>query len=210
MISKIQQMIAELCPEGVEYKRLGEVCDFQNGFAFKSTKFTSKGDIVIRITNIDGKRVCLDDVKYFSQDDYKEDFERYQIKDGDILLAMSGATTGKIGYYDYEFVSYLNQRVGKFFPKKTILANRYLFHYLLSQTATLYLLAGGGTQPNLSSIRLMNIEIPVPPIPIQNEIVRILDKFTELEAELACRKRQYEYYRDNLLNFKDVITPRFG
>ncbi len=49
-------------------------------------------------------------------------------------------------------------------------------------------------------------EIPLPPLEVQNEIVRILDNFTQLEAELDCRKRQYEYYRDQLLNF-DRITP---
>ena len=73
------------------------------------------------------------------------------------------------------------------------------------------MLAGGGAQPNLSSTKLMNVfEIPLPPIEVQTEIVRILDKFTSLEAELEaelkaeldCRKRQYECYRDKLLTFK--------
>lgn len=56
------------------------------------------------------------------------------------------------------------------------------------------------------------IEIPCPPIEVQNEIVRILDKFTqleaELEAELDCRKRQYEFYRDQLLSFDKITPPR--
>ena len=65
-----------------------------------------------------------------------------------------------------------------------------------------------GTPPKLNQENLRNIEIPLPPIEVQNEIVRILDKFTsleaELEAELDCRKRQYEYYRDKLLSFENV------
>lgn len=69
-------------------------------------------------------------------------------------------------------------------------------------------MAGGGAQPNLSSTKLMNdIVIPLPPLEVQKEIVRILDKFTtleaELEAELEARKKQYEYYRNQLLSFPD-------
>ena len=55
---------------------------------------------------------------------------------------------------------------------------------------------------------IAKIEIPVPPLAIQNEIVNILDKFTELEAELEARRKQYEYYRNKLLNFSE-FTPLF-
>lgn len=121
---------------------------------------------------------------------------------------MSGATTGKIGYYDNEDIAYLNQRVGKFVPNVNVLNNRYLFHFLLSKTSELYIMAGGGAQPNLSSNKLMNeLYIPLPPLEIQNEIVRILDTFTshtaELQAELQARKEQYEYYRNKLLTFDE-------
>ena len=131
------------------------------------------------------------------------------VQKGDILIAMSGATTGKIGYYSYDENSYLNQRVGKFVPIKEKLNARFLYHFLRSQTEYLYVLAGGGAQPNLSSIKLMNtLEIPLPPLPVQEEIVRILDHFTnlaaELQAELQARKEQYEYYRNKLLTFDKI------
>ena len=181
----------------VVWKPLGEVADFQNGFAFKSNLFRDDGEAIVRITNIDGKSVDLSDVKYFSISDYSTNMSPYKINKGDILIAMSGATTGKIGFYNYEYTSYLNQRVGKFIPKTHILNNRYLYHYLLSKVEEIYIIAGGGAQPNLSSNKLMEkIQIPLPPLSIQQEIVRILDKFTELEAELEaeldCRLRQYE------------------
>ena len=132
----------------------------------------------------------------------------FLIKGGDILIAMSGATTGKIGYYNYEVDSYLNQRVGKFVPIKDKLSTRFLYHILRNKTEYLYVLAGGGAQPNLSSTKLMDsLEIPVPPLPIQEEIVRILDHFTELtaelQAELQARQEQYEYYRNKLLTFDE-------
>ncbi|MDO9646285.1 restriction endonuclease subunit S [Glaesserella parasuis] len=193
----------------VEWRALGDVSDFQNGFAFKSSLFKDDGQTIVRITNINGKEVDLSDVKYFSLDDYSTILTSYEIKKGDILIAMSGATTGKIGLYNYEYTSYLNQRVGKFIPKKNILNNRYLYHYLLSKANEIYIIAGGGAQPNLSSNKLMTeIKIPIPPLSVQTEIARVLDAFTsltaELTAELTSRQKQYQYFRDKLLNFDDI------
>ena len=212
-MKNLETLIQELCPDGVEFVKLGECCNFVNGFAFKSTKFKEKGDTIIRITNINGTGVDVNDVKYFDKSDYKANWQTFEIHKGDILIAMSGATTGKVGIYNNKTVAYLNQRVGKIVPDKSKLVNRFLYHILLSKNQFLYMLAGGGAQPNLSSTKLMNVfEIPLPPIEVQTEIVRILDKFTsleaqleaELEAELDCRKRQYEYYRDKLLSFDNV------
>lgn len=199
----------------VEWKPLREVCDFKNGFAFKSNLFKETGLPIVRITNIDGLNVVLDEVKYFSPNDYKEDISSFEVSMGDILIAMSGATTGKVGFYKNETKCYLNQRVGKFIPKNNILNNKFLYHFLLLNTEAIYILAGGGAQPNLSSNTLMSkllIPIPIPSNPekslaIQSEIVRILDTFTaltaELTAELTMRKKQYNYYRDQLLSFDD-------
>ncbi|EFC6755843.1 TPA: restriction endonuclease subunit S [Escherichia coli] len=199
----------------VEWKTLKDVCDFKNGFAFKSSLFKETGLPIVRITNIDGFNVDLDEVKYFSLNDYKEDLSSFEVSMGNILIAMSGATTGKVGIYKKGIKCYLNQRVGKFTPKENILNNNYLYHFLLLNTETIYILAGGGAQPNLSSNALMSkllIPIPCPGNPekslaIQSEIVRILDKFTELTAELTAelsmRKKQYNYYRDQLLSFDE-------
>ncbi|EMB0786961.1 restriction endonuclease subunit S [Escherichia coli] len=199
----------------VEWKTLKDVCDFKNGFAFKSSLFKETGLPIVRITNIDGFNVDLDEVKYFSLNDYKEDLSSFEVSMGNILIAMSGATTGKVGIYKKGIKCYLNQRVGKFIPKENILNNNYLYHFLLLNTETIYILAGGGAQPNLSSNALMSkllIPIPCPGNPekslaIQSEIVRILDKFTELTAELTAelsmRKKQYNYYRDQLLSFDE-------
>lgn len=197
---------------GVEWKALGDVCDFQNGFAFKSNLFKDKGFPIVRITNIDGTDVDLIDVKYFDPIDYNSGNPlNYSIVKGDILIAMSGATTGKIGYYNLNEIAYLNQRVGKFIPNKTLVNNRYLYHFLLTKTEFMNVLAGGGAQPNLSSnILKEKLEVPIPcpdnpekSLEIQKEIVRILDTFTELTAELTARKKQYNYYREEFFNFDD-------
>lgn len=64
--------------------------------------------------------------------------------------------------------------------------------------------ASGVTRFNVSKKLMEKVSIPIPPLPVQQEIVRILDSFTELEKELETRRKQYEYYRDLLLNFEDV------
>ena len=110
-MSKLQDLIDSLCPNGVEFKPLGEVCKFINGFAFKSNLFKEDGLSIIRITNINGSSVDMNDVKFFHKEDYNVNLEQFSVHTGDILVAMSGATTGKIGYYNAEQTSYLNQRV---------------------------------------------------------------------------------------------------
>lgn len=206
----------------VEWKPLGEVCDFKNGFAFKSNLFRDKGLPIVRITNISGSIVDMTDAKYFNPSDYKENIENYVIEKDDILIAMSGATTGKIGCFDKNYPAYLNQRVGKFVPKIKYLNNRYLYHFLLSKTEQIYFLAGGGAQPNLSSKALMEkIEIPIPYAgdtvksnSEQKRIAGILDKLDKLinsiseglPREIELREKQYAYYRDLLLSFPKPPT----
>lgn len=203
----IEKMIAEQCPNGVKKVKLGEVCDFRNGFAFKSTTFKDSGIPVIRITNIVNHSVDLTDAKYIEPSDYKETLEPYTISLGNILVAMSGATTGKIGIYSLKEKAYQNQRVGMFAPNLKKISNKFLYHYLYGQETNMYMLAGGGAQPNLSSIKVMeSLEIPLPSLSIQEEIVSVLDKFSELiektDEEIALRQKQYEYYREKLLTFE--------
>lgn len=207
-MTKLEELIEKLCPDGVEYKELNEVCRFQNGFAFKSRLFSESGLPILRITNILDGKLSNDGYVYFNQNDYKENLNNYIVKPNNIVVAMSGATTGKIGYNYFEKEYYLNQRVGMFLPDESSLLNRYLYHWLLGQSGNILAISSGtGAQPNLSSVKMMKFKLPVPPIPVQQEIVRILDNFTflsaELAAELAARQKQYEYYRDSLLTFEN-------
>ena len=190
--------------EKVEWKKLGEVCEFINGFAFKSSLFSQSGEAVIRITNINSGKVTFDDLKYIKLDDYPE-LDRYKVEKNNILVAMSGATTGKIGYQYEDRIGYLNQRVGKFIPDESKVKRRFLFHFLYNIESELFSLAtGSGAQPNLSSEAIKKIDIPIPSLEIQERIVKILDKFTnyvtELQSELQSRTKQYIYYRDKLLS----------
>ncbi len=213
---RLKTLLQTLAPKGVEFRKLGEVCDFQNGFAFQRKNFRNTGLPIIRISNIQNDRLLLDEVIYFSLNDYKgTNFEPFKITKGDILIAMSGATTGKIGILTFDTTLYLNQRVGKFKPNIMKLNNKFLYYFLLTKINFLYSLAGGGAQPNLSSNQILQqITIPIPPLEIQQEIVKILDQFSLLTtdllagipAEIEARKKQYEYYREKLLTFKP-LTP---
>ena len=129
-MNKIDEMIRELCPDGVKRVKLREVCRFQNGFAFKSDKFREDGEPILRITNIGDGYVNLDNLVYFDIEDYKENLERYTVNKNAIVIAMSGATTGKIGINKTDSIFYLNQRVGMFLPKDG-LDNRFLYYILL-------------------------------------------------------------------------------
>lgn len=212
-MNRVEELIQQLCPNGVEWKKLGEVCEFQNGFSFKSSTFKKQGKPILRITNIKDSVIDTASLVYFEDMDYiGQELSQFKVVKGDIVIAMSGATTGKLGYLTSDEIFYLNQRVGKFVPKSN-LDRKYLFHYLQLKTNEIYVMAGGGAQPNLSSTKLLNdFSIPIPPLPIQQEIVRILDTFTELQKELTAnlqteldaRKKQYAYYRDCLLNFEGV------
>ncbi|WP_249526586.1 restriction endonuclease subunit S [Fusobacterium nucleatum] len=213
-MSRLDELIKELCPNGVEYKKLGEVCNFQNGFAFKSALFKENGEAILRITNISNGVINEEDLKYFLLDDYKENLDNYIVSKNDIVIAMSGATTGKIGINNTSKKFYLNQRVGKFIPNTVKLNNRFLYHFLLSKSLEiLKISSGSGAQPNLSTENIKNLVIPAPPLEVQEEIEKILDNYTKsveelkekLNEELIARKNQYSWYRDYLLKFENKI-----
>ena len=213
-MSKLDELIKELCPNGVEYKKLGEVCNFQNGFAFKSALFKENGEAILRITNISNGVINEEDLKYFLLDDYKENLDNYIVSKNDIVIAMSGATTGKIGINNTSKKFYLNQRVGKFIPDTVKLNNRFLYHFLLSKSLEiLKISSGSGAQPNLSTENIKSLVIPAPPLEVQKEIEKILDNYTKsveelkekLNEELIARKNQYSWYRDYLLKFENKV-----
>jgi type I restriction enzyme S subunit len=118
--------------QGWEIKKLGEVCDIINGFAFKSNLFTDEGEDILRISNIQNGYVDLTDIAHFSKDDYpKTNFEKYAVLPNDIVVALSGATTGKFGINKTGKKLYLNQRVAICRESSSELNHLFLLYYLL-------------------------------------------------------------------------------
>lgn len=157
---------------------LSEVCDFQNGFAFKSTIFKEYGSPILRISNIQNERIDLKNLVYFDPNDLKENLDRYIVKPGELLIAMSGATTGKIGFNTTDIDFYLNQRVGKFIPKEK-LNIKYLFYFLTTKVEENLRISAGAAQPNLSTEQIKNFKIPLPNLMEQERLVVILDNLFE-------------------------------
>ena len=123
-----------------------------------------------------------------------------------IIVAMYGATVGRVGINKIPLTT--NQACANIEVNDNIAYYRYIYHYLSSQYEYIKSL-GAGSQTNINAGIVKKIKVPIPPLYVQEEIVRILDKFTTLEAELDCRKRQYEYYRNQLLSL-DVLIREQG
>lgn len=117
-----------------------------------------------------------------------------------VIIAMYGATVGKIGINKISMAT--NQACANIQLDENI-ANYYYVFYCLSNQYEYIKSLGTGSQTNINAQIVKNLLIPIPSLHIQTEIVRILDAFTELTAELTARKKQYKYYRDQLLTFEE-------
>lgn len=173
-------------PQGWKKVKLEEVAKVDGGYAFKSKEFVENEIPIVRIGNITERGIELDNnicySKNFSQ------IDKYCIVKGDILIAMSGATVGKLGMYSVDEVSLLNQRVGRFNIKDSdILNNKFLLYLLKSHTIQKQIvnISSGCAQPNISGKQLESIEFNLPPIEEQERIVAILER-----AESAIQKRK--------------------
>lgn len=192
-MNKIEQLISRYCPNEVEWKMLGEVCDIFTGGEAPSNNI--KGNVPNSILKfpIYGNGAEI----YGYTDTYKID------KDA-VTISSIGANTGTIYFRKAFFTPIIRLKV--VIPKHNNLLPRYLFHYLNSITIS----SKSSSVPNMNASDVKKIPAPIPPLSVQKEIARILDTFTklteELTEELTARKKQYDYYRDQLLNFskKDI------
>jgi type I restriction enzyme S subunit len=171
---------------------LGGVLKVVGGYAFKSKEFVEDGFPIIRISNIDGINVNLEKAAKVPEEIIKGK-ERFRVNSGDILIAMSGATTGKLGVVP-ERVSqvYLNQRVGKFDFDSIKLHNKFLYYFLLSDVCQTQInaLAAGAAQPNISGGQIESIMIPLPPLTVQKQIAAALEKADTLRGQ--CQQMEQE------------------
>lgn len=134
----------------------------------------------------------------------------YNYEENTIIISQGGASAGFVNFVTTKF--YANAHCYVILPNTELVENRFVYHFLKSNQEILMSRQLGAGIPALRTSEILGIQIPLPPLSIQKEIVRILDKFTtleaELEAELEARKKQYEYYRDDLLTFGDEVEWR--
>ena len=186
-----------------QIKKLGEVCKLKNGYAFKSDNYLDNGIPVIRISDIKDGLIVPRNTVYVSEDSV---YDNYIINENEIIVAMSGATTGKFGIYKSKEKAYQNQRVGKFdIIDKKQLDNNFLLHQLHSLKRQIEKDAYGGAQPNISSKKIEEMEIVLPPLETQQAIVsKIEELFSELDkgiAELKTAQQQLKTYRQSVLKW---------
>ena len=188
-MSKLKELIDKLCPDGVEYKKLGDnnVSVMQRGNSLTKKDATEGPYPVIS----GGKTPAF----------YCDKFNR----EGEtITVAGSGAGAGYVQYWNEPIF------VCDAFSVKGVNNNstKYLYYCLTNLQDKIYATKKGGGVPHVHISSIDKFEIPLPPIEVQEEIIRILDNFTkctaELQAELQAREEQYEYYRNKLLSFNKI------
>lgn len=182
-MSKINDLIKELCPDGVKFVCLDEVASLRRGSAITKKNITP-GDVPVVAG---GQRPAY----FHSESNRSADT---------VVVAGSGAYAGFVSFWSVPiFVS----DAFSIEPLGDEVISKYIFYILKNRQAELHNLKRGSGVPHVYSRDVARWKIPVPPLEVQKEIVRVLDSFTELEAELEARKKQYAYYRNSLMTFDE-------
>lgn len=175
--TKLQQLIQQLCPDGVEYKKVKNVYTRLRGTPITATKMKEIENPNANITKVPA------------------------------VLVQSRGVIDAI-YFDKPF-TFKSEMLA--YTSNNKISVKFLYYVLKNNMAYFREKASGmGSLPQISLTVTEDFFIPVPPLEVQAEIVRILDTFTELTAELTARQKQYEYYRDSLLNFNHKIRGYNG
>ena len=192
---------------------LGDLLKLKSGFAFKSSKYINEGIPVLRIGDIQDWNVDVYNAKRVEEND---EYDPYIVNKSDILIAMSGATTGKFGIYNSDEKAYQNQRVGNLIPysdKYTI--KNYIYYLLYSLKRDIEIGAYGGAQPNISASKIEALQTKLFPLPIQRAIVaKIEELFSSLDrgiADLEKAQKQLVIYRQAVLKkaFEGELTKEW-
>ena len=211
-MSRLAELIEELCPDGVEYRPLGEIADLQRGGGMPKKLFVDKGIPAIHYGHIFTKygiqTKCA--AAYLAPEDADKLTRVYP---GDLVVANTSENLEDVG----KGVVWLGEAEGVTGGHATVVRSLavdtvFLSYYLRTEDFALKKrkYAQGTKVIELSAANLSKIDIPLPPLEVQREIVRILDQFTtleaELEAELEARKAQYEHYRNHLLSYESLAA----
>lgn len=196
-MSKLDELIKKYCPNGVEHKKIKEEFQRIKGTPITAAKMKEIASENGEIRIFAGGKTVINA--------HEKDIPKANITRVPAVLVQSRGVIDAV-YYDKPF-TFKNEMWAYTHQKQASV--RYLYYVLKNNIIYFRDAASGmGSLPQISLSVTEEFVIPIPPLPVQEEIVRILDSFTqltaELQAELQARQRQYEYYRDYLLNFNDV------
>ncbi len=211
-MSKIDELIQQLCPSGVEFKHIWEVTAWDKRFnavdnhkqakTYKYNYLLASALRKLAVENGDVKLLSTGGEAYGWT---TVELSGKNISEGEIIsIPWGGRAT--VQYYNGKFVTADNRIATSL--DRDYLDNKYLYYFMLSNLRTIQSFYRGSGIQHPSMAEVLDMKLPIPPIEVQNEIVNILDKFTQLEAELSAelsaRRKQYEYYRDQLLTLDDT------
>ena len=208
-MSKLDALIAELCPNGVEIKKLRDVATVSRGGSFQKKDYVEAGFPCIhygQIYTLYG--LFVDQTANYISEEQAE--KQKKAVTGDIIMAVTSENIEDV----CKCIAWLGD------TEVAVSGHAAIIHHTLNPKYLVYFLHSSRFTEQKTKLEhgtkvievrpddLLDINIPVPPIEVQREIVRILDNFTELAAELTAeltaRKKQYEYYRDKLLSFSEI------
>ena len=198
----ITTLISSLCPNGVKFSELGEVAQIKRGQRVTKSQLKAESKFPVYSGGVTP-------MGYFEETN----------QPANTVTVVKYGTAGFVNFIKEDF--WANDVCYCIKPKKD-LNNKYLFYYLKCKQEYIKSQATNAIPAHLPTEVIANLKIPIPPLEVQQEIVKILDSFTELEAELEVRRKQYEHYRSKLLitdedveilsiekifNFKNGYTP---
>ena len=210
-MTKLEQLIADLCPDGVEYKKLGDIAEIRSGWGFPNNlQGRSSGEYPfykVSDMNSPGNERSMSHAINYVTEDTARSLGCKPAPPGTVIFPKIGVAISTNKKRILSVVACYDNNVVGLIPSSHI-HPRYLLYLFYSYDLTSFS-DFSGALPSIRKSTLEKLPIPIPPLPVQEEIVRILDKFTaleaELEAELEARKKQYEYYRNELLSFGDDV-----
>ena len=219
-MSKLDELLRELCPDGVEYKKLGEIATKITDGMHNLPKGagTNGAYPILSAQNINNGIIDINASKWVSREIFEIENRRTNVQKGDVLLTIVGAI-GRVAVVDTDLKALFQRSVCVIKLDNSVAISRYVFFALQSSSVQSYIQvnAHGAAQKGIYLDNVSKIVVPLPPIEVQREIVRILDDYTEnvvelqnqLALEITARQRQYTFYRNKLLTYdsKTRIMP---
>lgn len=199
-------------PQNWLWITFGTVAKLFNGYAFKSSDYQEEGIPIIRISDISGENTSSKNAVRVPPHLYNE---KFLIKKGDLLIAMSGATTGKTGVYNSEEMALQNQRVGKIKEiSHKVLYSLFMKYFVFYNSKEILKRAYGGAQPNISGSLIEQLNIALPPLEEQKRIAdkveRLISKIDEAKQLIEEVKETFELRRAAILDkaFRGELTRK--
>ena len=197
----------------VKQVRLGDICQvITKGTTPK--KYTKSGVSFVKTESFDGTRIVPERLSYVDEETHNNFLKRSILEENDILITIAGATIGKCAMVPKEILPANTNQALAIIRLTKENSPKYIMHVLLSNLMKQYIQKNikGSAQPNLNLKQLNDFVVPLPPLEEQKRVVALLDRFDALctdisaglPAEIEARQKQYEYYRDKLLTFKQL------